>query len=319
MSKPLTLKEVARNAAAADVFRLMASEDKGEKFVEKLRNLPDEMLNMMGKLSGIPEHQLHIHLAMIRNEDNEFTCGLDKVDGLLQPGDVILMAGNQALVMAQKALYPYKNVKSSHVALVHADFICIEAVPKTGVSNRIVSEVLADAEPGWRVIRHKSVGQANTDSIMRACTFYLAQPYLILPSKKSAKNFAYCSELARKVYRDVGVTNSGIPDKSIIAPAHFDQLADEHAQWMDITKIVRPAIEFCQNYPELVRVSAKLFIDGLELNRQRFNERSKYLAKIQILSKAGKITKEQAKTATAQIREIERNMNHTFWDVKRRA
>jgi hypothetical protein len=311
------MQEVARNAAAANVFRLMASEDKGETIVEELRNLPDAALNMMGKMSGVPEHQLRIYRAMIRNEDNEFTRGLDQVDGLLQPGDVILTTGNQALARVQKALY--KNAKSSHVALVHADFICIDAVPKTGVSNRIISEVLAGAEPGWRVIRHKSVGPNNTDSIMRACAFYMAQPYLILPSKKSAKNFAYCSELTRKVYRDVGVSNSGIANKRIIAPAHFDQLADEHPEWTDVTNTVRPAIEFCQTYPELVRVSAKLFIEGLKLNRQRFEDRSKQLTEIQTLAKAGQITKDQAKAATAHIREIERNMYHIFWDVKRRA
>lgn len=316
MNKPLTIQEVARNAAAANVFQLMASEDKGEKFVEACRNLPDEALNMMASLSGVPEHQLHIYRAMIRNEDNEFMRGLEHVDRLLQPGDLILMNANQALAIAQRTIY--KNARSSHIALVHADFICIDAVPKKGASNRIISEVLADAEPGWRVIRHKLVGATDTDSIMRACAFYLAQPYLILPSKRSAKNFAYCSELARKVYRDVGVSNSGIADKIIIAPAHFDQLADEHAEWMNVTDTVSPAIEFCQNYPELIRVSTKLFIDGLKLNRQRFEDRTKQLAEIQTLAKAGKITKEQAKEATAQIREIERNMNHTFWDVKRK-
>jgi hypothetical protein len=317
MNKPLTAQAAARNSAAANVFRLMASEDKGEKFVQDLRNLPDAALNMMAKLSGVPEHQLHIHRAMIRNEDNEFMRGLDQVDGLLQSGDVILMTSNQFLANAQRVLYV--NAKSSHVALVHADFIGIDAIPKAGASNRIVSEILADAEPGWRVIRHKSIGANDMETIMRACAFYLAQPYLILPSKKSVKNFAYCSELARKVYRDVGVTNSGIPDKSIIGPAHFDRLADEHDEWMDVTDTVRPAIEFCQKYAELVRVSAKLFIDGLKLNRQRFTDRTDQLAKIQILAKAGKITKEQAKEATAQIREIERNMNHAFWDVKRKA
>lgn len=316
MNKPLTIQEVTRNTAAANVFQLMAPEDKGEKFVEAFRNLTDEALNMMASLSGVPEHQWNIYRAMIRNEDNEFTRGLEHVDGLLQPGDVILMNANQALAIAQRAIY--KNARSSHIALVHADFICIDAVPKKGASNRIISEVLADAEPGWRVIRHKLVGATDTDTIMRACAFYLAQPYLILPSKRSAKNFAYCSELARKVYRDVGVSNSGIPDKIIIAPAHFDKLADEHAEWMNVTDTVRPAIEFCQNYPELMRVSAKLFIDGLKLNRQRFEDRTKQLAEIQTLAKAGKITKEQAKEATAQIREIERNMNHTFWDVKRK-
>lgn len=201
---------------------------------------------------------------------------------------------------------------------MHADFICIDSVPKKGVSNRIISEVLADAKPDWRVIRHKSVDPSNTDNIMKACNFYLAQPYLILPSKKSAKNFAYCSELARKVYRDVGVNNSGIANKSIIAPAHFDQLADNHPEWIDITETVRPAIEFCQTYPELVRMSAKLFIAGLKLNRQRFDDRTKDLTAIQALAKIGRITKEQAKAATAEIREMERNMHHTFWDVKRR-
>ncbi|NNM79647.1 MAG: hypothetical protein HKM01_04230 [Gallionella sp.] len=317
MNDLLMLKEAARNAAASDMFRLMSSEDKGEKFVEELRRMPDEALNVMGRLNGVPEQQLHIHRAMIRNEDNEFTQGLCQVDGLLQPGDVILMTSNQALANIQRALY--KDAKSSHVALVHADFICIDAIPKEGVSNRIISEVLADAQSGWRVIRHKLVGKTNTDSIMRACTFYLAQPYLICPSTKSGKKFAYCSELARKVYRDVGVTSTGIPNKSIIAPAHFDRLADEHAEWMNVTDTVRPAIEFCQNYPELVRMSTKLFIKGLKLNRQRFKDRTKRLAEIQILAKARKITKEQAKEATSQLREIERNMNHTFWDVMTKA
>ena len=88
---------------------------------------------------------------------------------------------------------------------------------------------------------------------------------------------------------------------------------------MNVTDTVRPAIEFCQNYPELVRVSTMLFIEGLKLNRQRFKDRTKRLAEIQILAKAVKITKEQARKATSQLREIERNMNHTFWDVKRKA
>jgi hypothetical protein len=147
----------------------------------------------------------------------------------------------------------------------------------------------------------------------------MAQPYLILPSKISAKNFAYCSELARKVYRDVGIDKSGISSKSIIAPAHFDQLADEHPEWIDITATVYPAIEFCQAYPELMQASTRLFIEGIKLNRQRFNDRSRQLSEIQTLAKAGKITKDQAREATLKIREIERNMYHTFWDVSRSA
>lgn len=70
---------------------------------------------------------------------------------------------------------------------------------------------------------------------------------------------------------------------------------------------------------DVLNINGKLFIDGLKLNRQRFKDRTKRLAEIQILAKAGKITKEQAKEATSQLREIERNMNHTFWDVMPKA
>jgi len=237
------------------------------------------------------------------------------LDEWFQSGDLILMTGNLAVAHAQKAVY--KDARSSHIAIVHTDFICIDAIPKVGASNRVIPEVLADVEPGWRVIRHKSVGPENTDDIMRACAYYLAQPYKILPSKKSAKKFAYCSELARKVYRDIGVAGTGIPDARIIAPAHFDQLADGHPNWVGVTDSLRPAVEFCQKYPEILRATAKLFIEGLKLNRSRFEERAELLTKIQVLAKAGKISKEDAQATVAQIREIERNMNHTFWDVPR--
>ncbi|WP_059414525.1 hypothetical protein [Cupriavidus basilensis] len=317
MAQQYTIRDAARNLAAADLFRKISTEEKAAKFAEELQNMPDAMLQTMARMSGIPAHQTALHLAMMRGQENEFSRGLNALDGWFQTGDLILMTGNLALAQAQKALY--KDARSSHVAIVHADFICIDAIPKVGASNRVIPDVLADVEPGWRVIRHTSVGPENTDHIMRACSFYLAQPYKILPSKKSAKKFAYCSELARKVYRDIGVAGTGIPDDRIIAPAHFDRLADHHPNWVDVTDSLRPAVEFCQKYPEILRATAKMFIDGLKLNRRRFEERTELLAKIRDLTKAGKISKEDAQDAVAQIREIEHNMNHTFWDVPRKA
>jgi len=277
--------------------------------------MPDAALQAVSWMSGIPAHHTDLYVAMMRGQENEFSRGLNALDGWFQSGDLILMTGNPALAHAQKALY--KDARSSHVAIVHADFICIDAIPKVGVSNRVIPDVFADVEPGWRVIRHKSVGPENTDGIMRACAYYLAQPYKILPSKKSAKKFAYCSELARKVYRNIGVAGMGIPVDRIIAPAHFDQLADQHPNWVDVTASLRPAVEFCQKYPEILQSTAKVFIDGLKLNRRRFEERTESLARLQVLAKAGKISKEDAQEAVAQIREIERNMNHTFWDMSR--
>jgi hypothetical protein len=317
MAQQQTLQDATRTFAAADLFRRISTEEKAAKVAEELRNMPDAALKAMSLMSGIPTHHTDLHVAMMRGHENEFSHGLNALDGWFQPGDLVLMTGNLALANVQKALY--KNARSSHVAIVHADFICIDAIPKVGASNRIIADVLADVEPGWRVIRHKSVGPEKTDSIMRACAFYLAQPYKILPSRKSAKKFAYCSELARKVYRDIDVAGTGIPDDLIIAPAHFDQLADHHPNWLDVTDSLRPAVEFCQKYPEILRSGAKMFIDGLKLNRKRFEERTEWLARVRVLAKAGKISKKDAHEAVAQIRETERSMNHYFWDVPRNA
>jgi hypothetical protein len=317
MKKQQEMRDATRNLAAANLFQQISNEVKAAKVAHDLLNMPEATLQAMSRMSGVPAHHTELHVAMMRGRDNDFSRGLEKLDGWFQPGDLILMTGNPALANAQKALY--KNARSSHVAIVHADFICIDAIPKIGASNRVIPDVLADVQPGWRVIRHKLISPDNSDDIMRACAFYLAQPYKIRLSKKSVKKFAYCSELARKVYRDIGVVGTGIPDDHIIAPAHFDQLADQHPNWEDVTESLRPAVEFCQKYPEILRSTAKLFIDGLKLNRSRFEERTESLARIQSLAKAGKMSREEAQSVIAQIREIERNMNHTFWDVPRNA
>ncbi|HCF5435995.1 hypothetical protein CQW32_28335 [Pseudomonas putida] len=313
------MRDSMRNAAAAEIFSHMASEERANALAERIRSLPDHSIDLMARLSGVPESQYTIHRAMIRGEDNPFIDSLKGVDGLLQTGDVILMTGmspgSQALASGQKLLY--ENARSSHVAVVHADFICIDAMPKIGTTNRIVTETLQNTESNWRVIRCKKVLPVHQEAIARACAFYLAQPYKILPSKKAMKRFSYCSELARKIYSDCEISGVGIPNNIVVKPADFDKLADGHPQWDDITERVRPAIEFCGEYPELVKVAAKLFIDGLKLNRRRFEERTAMLADIQKAAKAGRISRERAQEMTRDIRAIEGNMNHTFWDVRR--
>lgn len=115
------------------------------------------------------------------------------------------------------------------------------------------------------------------------------------------------------------MADTGIPDVRIIAPAHFDEIADANSNWIDVTESLRPAVEFCQKYPEILRATAKMFIDGLKLNRRRFEERTDQLAKIQAQVEAGKMSQADGQAATAQLHEIESNMNNTFWDVPRPA
>lgn len=319
MTNTQTLRDMARNIAAAEMFAHMASEEKSQKLFNQLSSQPDEMLDLMAKISGVPDHHLQIYRAMVKGEKNPFTDGIEKIDGLLKTGDIVLMAGksatSQKLINIQKKLY--KDTRSSHVAIVHADFICIDAMPKIGVTNRLIHEILADAEDNWRVIRPRNLDDNARKLITSACVFYLAQPYRIRSSTKSAKTYSYCSELARKVYSNTGISTLGIPNNLIIKPSDFDKLADQQSQWVDVTEDVRPAVDFFRIYPELIKVASKLFIDGLKLNRQRFKERTDQLKDIRLAAKNGKISRDKMLEMIKSIKDIENNMNHTFWDTSR--
>jgi hypothetical protein len=126
--------------------------------------------------------------------------------------------------------------------------------------------------------------------------------------------YAYCSELARKVFLHTGITGIGIPNDSVLSPGRFDSLADNHPEWEDVTEEVRSAIEFCMKYPQLMNGASRLMIEGLQLNRRRFEERKEQIKQIQLLASKKQITKDKAKELVKIIRDIENNMNHTFWD-----
>ena len=310
------MRQNARHAAAANIFATMASETKSEQLLAQLRGQTDAQIDLSARFEGIPAEQIEIYRAMVRGQDNAFMEELSQVDGLLQAGDIILCTGETfgAKIITKGQRYVYENARSSHVALVHADYVCVDAMPSAGVTNRLVSDVLTKVQPDWRVIRCKKLGPEHIDSVYRACAFYLAQPYKILPSKKPMKAASYFSELARKVFLHTGITGIGIPNDSVLSPGRFDALADNHPEWEDVTDQVRPAIEFCMRYPELMKVSSRLMIEGLKLNRKRFEERKEQIKQIQFWASRKKITKEKAKELIKTIREIENNMNHKFWD-----
>lgn len=267
------IQTFARKAAVSDILQTMSSLEHSEQLLARMRTLPDSTLNAMVALDGVPEEHYPIFRAHVRGETNLFREEIVAVDGKLQGGDVILMTGTslraKALALSQKPFYVY--TKSSHVALVHADLICIDAIPGKGVSNRLVHEVLADVGGDWRAIRFRDIEEKHADTLRRVASFYLAQPYKIKPSWKSGKDFAYCSELARKVFRDSGLIGTGISNSPVVAPAHLDQLADLSTRWKDITADARAYVAICRKYPAMVKILAKIFTEGqreLEVERR---------------------------------------------------
>lgn len=310
-----------RNKAAASVFKTMSNKGGKEAALETMRNLTDSQLDMMATLCGVPEEHNLIYRAMTRGEDNDLIQKMKSFSDTLKTGDLILMCGNsnrsKALKNSQKGVY--LKARSSHIAVVHADFICIDAIPDIGVSNRLISEVLHDTKDDWRVIRFNNLETEKSDKMLKVCAYYLNQPYKIFPKRKPAKKYSYCSELARKIYQDCEIKGTGIPGNSLIKPCNFDKIADTSDDWTDITESVKPFINCCIEYEAIMKVTSKAFVDGLKLNRSRFTDRLETIRTIRLAEKTGKISSEKATKAIKEIHMAEKELNFKFWDAETRS
>ncbi|WP_083930408.1 YiiX/YebB-like N1pC/P60 family cysteine hydrolase [Chitiniphilus shinanonensis] len=315
-----SLQEIARNAAASHVIQKMSTDEQREAYFNKMLSMSDDELNVMAQISYIPEVHWPIFRAVVRRQDCDFMQKLKGFDDQLETGDVVLMTGTsfKSKALAKSQIPFYFKAKSSHVALVHADFICIDAMPDPGVSNRIITDVLQDVEDNWRVIRFNKITNQHREAMQQRFAFYIEQPYKISSRKKPGKDFSYCSELARKVYQECKVDGSHIPKgHHVIKPCDFDRIADQGKDWTDITEKVRPYIAFVQEYEAIHKMISKAFIDGLKLNRARYEDRIEMIRKIRALEKKGCISSEKANECVKQIHEVEKKLHYTFWDFSR--
>lgn len=62
---------------------------------------------------------------------------------------------------------------------------------------------------------------------------------------------------------------------------------------------------------------SKAFIDGLKLNRSRYEDRIEMIRKVRALEKKGSVTAERANDLIKQIHEAERQLHYSFWDFPR--
>ncbi|OFJ49178.1 hypothetical protein BA896_010130 [Janthinobacterium lividum] len=315
----MDVKEVARNTALAEVFSVMASDEKSKEKIEEIRSMSDAELDFMGKISEVPDSQLSIFRSLMRGEENPIFEKLREFEDGLKTGDLILMTGkstsSKALAASQKPFY--FKAKSSHVAVVHADFICVDAMPDPGVSNRLVSEVLANAEDHWRVIRFEGLNESHAERLQQRCAHYIMQPYKITLKRKRGRDYSYCSELARKVFEDCEIADTGIPQHVVVKPCDFDRIADGSKGWTDVTEKVRPFIEFAIEFAPLLKVFARLFIEGLKLNRVRYEQRRSLRKSIEAAGRKGKIKPDKVAELIAKIQEIDESMHYTFWDFRK--
>lgn len=304
--------------ATANVFQKMSTEGAGDKVIESFKSMPDAQLNMLGTRAGIKKAHLPIYRKLTRGQNNEFVEKFKGFENELKTGDIILVTGtaNSSKILAKSQKTVYSKARSSHVVIVQADFICIDAVPKLGVSLKLIPEVLDEVEDDWRIIRFKGLKEEDSEVLGKTCAYYLEQPYVILPKRKPAKKFSYCSELARKIYVDSKIQGTGIPNNLIIKPCNFDKIADQNKEWLDITESVKPYIEFCKEYEGILKFISKTFTQGIALNRQRFDERKNVKQNISRMKKKGAISTTGAAQIKNKIELLEKSLNYKFWDKK---
>lgn len=312
--------DVLRKAPSAEFFRHMSAPGAAGYAGKMMDALPDVVIDLMAEAAAIPPSQREVFRGLIRREDNAFTQRVAELDGRVHSGDVLLMTGtslkSRTLVASQKAVY--LKARSSHVALVHADYVCIDAVPKRGTANSVISETLSGIRPDWRVIRYKGLDAQALEAIQKQCIYYLYQSYRIAPGKTPAKTFSYCSELARKVYLEAGIEGTGIPAGALIKPCDFDRLADGHPDWTDVTEEVRPYVDFCREYEAIFKFMAVAFIDGLKLNRARFEQRARTMQAASTAAARGQLPAASAARIIEVLKRTERQLENTFWDTSER-
>lgn len=296
----------------------MASTEEGRNLIKSFSDSFDKnSFQTIAKIRGIPEHLAEDYALIMKGDMSPLKEKIEKIDKWFNTGDIFLTAGisikSEILVNIQKK--SYKHARSSHVSITMSDFMCIDATPASGVSIKLVSDVLSEIKDNWRIIRLKNLlSDKDEEKLRRACVYYFSQPYRIVPSTKSAKKHSYCSELARKIYVDSEIKDTGIPNSKLIKPCDFDYLADKGEKWSDVTEELKPAIKFCIEYQPILNLFFIHFRNGLLLNRDRFKERKEDRVKVRKLMKKGIIPKETGQGIIAELNKADRAMNNQFWD-----
>jgi hypothetical protein len=84
----------------------LATEEQREAYLNRMLNMSDDELNVMARISHIPEPHWPTFRAVVRRQDCEFMQRLKGFEDQLETGDVVLMTGTS---FKSKALAKYAS------------------------------------------------------------------------------------------------------------------------------------------------------------------------------------------------------------------
>lgn len=156
------------------------------------------------------------------------------------PGDLVLIPPSvkksanqmaQSIVRARKASF-------THIAIIADPTSIIHAMPDEGVCFARINEVLSPGKSiGYRVLRHVDL-DIDMSLVMRLrnrMLFYLGQKYNFSFFLRRRERSSYCSELAAKVYKDIGYPLcKKLPRNTL--PVDIENLL-HNPHWLDVTSL----------------------------------------------------------------------------------
>lgn len=154
-------------------------------------------------------------------------------------GDIFLIRShsqNKTPNTVAQTLLRFRKASFSHVAIQIGEFNTIHAMPKGGVHVVKTAELLKHISPeNAIVLRHRDMQKNVTLQIKlrEKLFFYYKQPYNFAFFLRMREVASYCSELAAKAYKDIGVPIS-MKNPRHVLPVDLEALR-QHPDWQDVS------------------------------------------------------------------------------------
>ena len=157
-----------------------------------------------------------------------------------QPGDIIFLSPNSAksVSTAAQSIVRQMEARHGHVALAVKQGNAIHAMPKHGIRAQPIRALLLDSKYGeFKVFRNRNL-DPNGEVLRRLednAWFHQAQKYnwrFFFPSRRDA---SFCSELAAKTYRLIGILVSP-RSPSATLPIDIYRFISGEPDWEDVTE-----------------------------------------------------------------------------------
>lgn len=134
----------------------------------------------------------------------------------------------------------------SHVAICLNNSLFIHSTSQRGVHLENLRSILCEVEENWIAVRHceiEKLQENNFEHVYKRCSYYLSQKYNFRLSLKSKiDETSFCSELACKIYEDLGVKISNKTPKRTF-PIHIQNQINNDS-WSDVTEIYKKYLKY---------------------------------------------------------------------------